>query len=72
MTINLCIAIDTNLKDNTFDVYVSEGESGCQINFTDIPFSPEEHPEFNEKIGNEIYSWVCMGMEADEEDEENE
>lgn len=71
MTRTLTITIDTNLEKNTFDIYVSEGESGCDVNFTDIPFEPHEHPEFNEKIGNEIYSWVIDGMEYDEAEKED-
>lgn len=23
-----------------------------------VPYSPDEHPEFNERVGNELYWWV--------------
>lgn len=38
---------------------VSEPESGEQTTFYD-EFSPDEHPEFNEHLGNEIYSWLSL------------
>ena len=70
MTRTLTITIGTNLERNTFDVHVSECESGCNMEYTGIPFSPDEHPEFNETIGNEIYSWVTIAMEDDGYEEE--
>ena len=70
MTRTLTITIDTNLERNTFDVHVSGDDRGWDIDFTGIPFSPDEHPEFNETIGNEIYAWVIDGMECDEAEKE--
>lgn len=47
---------------------VEEPESGEQTTFYNA-FSPDEHPEFNEQIGNEIYSWLSLWADelADEE-----
>ena len=64
----LTVTITTDKETNTFDVDVLEGESGIVERIRNVPFSPDEHPEFNELIGNEIYSWVSLMM--DEEDAE--
>lgn len=49
-----------------FDVTISDGESGDHITNT-FPFSPEEHPEFNDWVGNELYDWVDWMMEGENE-----
>lgn len=66
----LTVTITTNPGIGTFDVDVLEGESGIVDHIRDVPYSPDEHPEFDRAIGNEIYSWVQLMME--EEDEDNE
>jgi hypothetical protein len=38
---------------------VLEPESGEQTTLYS-EFSPDEHPEFNEQLGNEIYSWLSL------------
>ena len=64
-TLNLTIYLDDYNKNVTVDVREPEsGESGRIV----TPFSPDEHPEFNERIGNEIYSWITLW--ADEMEEE--
>ena len=62
---NLDLAI--RIKDGWFEVDVYEPESGecSQLNF---PLSFDEHPEFDEAIGMEIYSWLSLW--ADEDDGE--
>lgn len=40
-----------------FTATVYDAESG-DLKTIKAPYSPDEHPEFNEEIGNEIYSWV--------------
>ena len=63
------ITIEAN-ANGCFDVGVYEPETGDWAPF-EFPFSPDEHPEFNEAIGNEIYSWVSMlydEMESEEEE----
>lgn len=64
----LTVTITTNNGIGTFDVDILEGESGIVDHISDVPFSPDEHPHFDEAIGNEIYSWVRLMMEEDEDD----
>lgn len=64
-TLNLTIYLDDYNKDVTVDF--QEPESGESSRIV-TPFSPDEHPEFNERIGNEIYSWITLW--ADEMEEE--
>ncbi len=47
------------LPDGFFDVGIYDPASGDYVH-KDFPISPDEHPEFNEWVGNEIYDWVCM------------
>lgn len=47
---------------------VLEPESGEQTTLYN-EFSPDEHPEFNEQLGNEIYSWLSLW--TDEMNDEN-
>lgn len=55
-------------EDESFAITVSEPESGLHTTF-DFFFSPDEHPEFNNTIGDEIYSWLSLWF--DEMQEEN-
>ena len=65
ITLEVTITID----DEYFDVEVTEPESGCNTKFQDIPYMPDEHLEFNEAIGNEVYSWVSVGIDELNEEE---
>lgn len=53
------LELTVRLNEEDFEIDVYEPESGgCkQMQF---PFSPDEHPEFNEQIGTEIYSWLSL------------
>lgn len=53
-------------KDGYIIVGVYEPESGrcCKIHNV---FSPDEHPEFNDQIGNKIYSWLTLMADEMEE-----
>lgn len=62
----LTLTITTNKDIGTFDVDILEGESGIVDHIRDVPFSPEEHPVFNESIGNEVYGWVQIMMDEEE------
>lgn len=62
----LVIKIKTNKAENTFSTHIFDYETGDGITFDNNVYSPDEHPEFNEKIGTEIYGWVDLMM--DEED----
>ena len=53
------------LQDHFVDVQIYEPETG-DWNRKIVPFSPDEHPELNEWIGNEIYEWITYMMEEDE------
>lgn len=37
-----------------------------EIKQIDLPFSPDEHPEFDKQLGDEIYSWMSLMEEEDE------
>ena len=63
----LTITITTNKDIGTFDVDILEGESGIVDHIRDVPYSPDEHPKFDEAIGNEIYSWAMLMMDEEEE-----
>lgn len=55
-------------KDGYIIVGVYEPESGgwCEIHNV---YSPEEHPELDRQVGDEIYSWfVLMADEMEEDD----
>lgn len=46
------------------DVYEPESGDIAQFEFM---LSPDEHPEFNDKIGNEIYSWLKLWADDNKE-----
>lgn len=51
------------MKENReCEVDVYEPQSG-ECTTIPFPFSPDEHPEFDEALGNEIYSWLLSWME---------
>ena len=37
-----------------------------------FPYSPDEHPEFDERFGQEIYSWISLWMDELEDNDEGE
>lgn len=56
------------MKEKFLDLYLTVSESGeytveiydpstCDRSFYVLSYDETEHPEFNEWIGNEIYSW---------------
>ena len=63
------LELTIRLNEDSFEVDVYEPESG-EIAQMQFPYSPDEHPEFNEQIGQEIYSWISLW--ADQKEEENE
>lgn len=62
--------IDVTLTLNGDDIMVEffEPESGDSIKMN-FAFMSERHPEFNEMVGNELYSWITLM--ADEQKEYN-
>jgi len=53
----LTLTLSTTGQFDELTVNFIDGESGDTSRIT-VPYSPEEHPEFNERVGNEIYWWV--------------
>lgn len=58
-----------NMEEN-IKIEVCEPESGecTKMQFT---YSPNEHPQFDEAIGTEIYSWISLWMDQIEESGES-
>lgn len=56
------IDLTIRVNEDGFEIAVYEPESG-ECSQKSFSFSPDEHPEFDEFIGNEIYSW--LGLWAD-------
>ena len=63
--LDLTIRLDPD-GDVEVDVYEPESGECSQIQY---PFSPDEHPEFNESIGEEIYSWLKLWADEMEDEE---
>lgn len=63
---NLIHSFDMDIvirDDGWFNLILYEPESGLTQKW-EFPISCDEHPEFNETIGNEIYSWISLWSEA--------
>lgn len=65
------LEITIHLNENDFEIDVYEPESGECAQFQH-PYSPDEHPEFDETIGNEIYSWISLWRDELEDEEDVE
>lgn len=61
---NLDLAI--TLRDEEFSIDITEPESGEVISMTHY-YAFDEHPSFNEDIGNELYSWLSLWKDEQEE-----
>ena len=51
------LEIDIDMDTEGCRVTVTDTESSSYVSY-DVMVEPNEHPEFNEWIGNEIYSWI--------------
>jgi hypothetical protein len=60
-TLELTIRYDAD----HFEVDIYEPETG-ECSQMNCALSFDEHPEFNQAIGNEIYSWLSLWMDADD------
>lgn len=60
------LELTIRLNGDDFEVDVYEPESG-EVAQIQHPYSPDEHPEFNKAIGDEIYSWISLWAEEGEE-----
>lgn len=63
------LELTIRLNDDDFEVDVYEPESG-EIAQMQFPYSPDEHPTFDQRIGEEIYSWLSLW--TDEKEDKNE
>ncbi len=56
--------LDLTLRfdDEHVEVDIYEPETG-ECSQIDCPISVDEHPEFNERLGDEIYSWLAMWLD---------
>lgn len=62
------LELTIRLEDDHIEVDVYEPESG-EVSQIQHPYSSDEHPEFDKDIGQEIYSWLTLWK--DEEDEQD-
>lgn len=58
-----------HMTKNYIHVEIYEPESG-EIAYVNAPYSPDEHPKFDEKLCMEIYSWLSMWMDEMEDSDE--
>jgi len=63
------LELTIRINEDSFEADVYEPESG-EIVQMQHPYSPDEHPEFDKAIGDEIYSWVSLWAEEREESNE--
>jgi len=63
------LELTIRLNKDTFEVDVYEPETG-DVKQMQFEYSPDEHPEFDVQLGNEIYSWISMWIDAEEGEEE--
>lgn len=59
------MTVTLHVEDGNAVAEFLEGETGEHLSVV-LPYSPDEHPEFNEAVGNELYSWLEMLMEEQE------
>lgn len=50
--------------DDDLEVYITEPQSGETDRFL-FTYSPDEHPEFDQIIGNQLYEWLKMWQEEE-------
>ena len=63
----ITLTVDLWVEDGNAVAEFLEGETGEVLSVV-IPYSPDEHPEFNEQVGNELYSWLEMLMDEQEDE----
>lgn len=70
-SLDLTIRLKTNEEGEVSQIEIDtlEPESGTPATFT-FPYSVEEHPEFDEVMGRELYSWISLWAEQLEEEPE--
>ena len=63
------LELSIRLNADSFEIDVYEPESGENARM-EHPYSFDEHPEFDAAIGAEIYSWLSLWKDEQEEGEE--
>lgn len=63
------LELTIRLNEDDFEVDVYEPETG-ECSQMQFPLSPDEHPEFDKAIGEEIYSWVSLWADQKEDEDE--
>ena len=63
------LELTIRLNEGAFEVDVYEPDSGENTTLRH-PYSPDEHPEFDKAIGDELYSWLNLWAEEKEEHDE--
>ena len=61
------LTLDLWIEDDNAMVEILEAETGDHVGIV-IPYSWDEHPEFNERIGNELYAWLQLLADEIEQD----
>lgn len=65
------LELTIHLNDDDFEVDIYEPETGeCSQMHSQFPFSPDEHPEFDKSIGEEIYSWISLWVDQKEDNKD--
>lgn len=60
------LELTIRLNEDDFEVDVYEPESG-EITQLQHQFTPDEHPDFDKSIGDEIYSWLSLWYDEEGE-----
>lgn len=66
----MTIMINVDEEERVY-VTIKDKETGYS-NTTEVMYSPDEHPDFNDWIGDEIYSWIDIMMGEIENNKESE
>ncbi|MGN9098055.1 hypothetical protein [Flintibacter porci] len=62
MMVERRLELTFRIDEEHVEVDVYEPESGEVAQF-EAPFSGDEHPEFDQQLGEEIYSWLSLWAE---------
>ena len=60
------LELTIRMESDHIEVDVYEPESG-EVSQIEAPLSFDEHPEFDANIGNEIYSWLSLWTDEEEQ-----
>jgi len=55
------------LDDGYFGLHIFEPESGSGTVFVPFRFAPDDHSEFDQAIGKELYDWLHLWIASTEE-----